>query len=241
MADKPFVINDRRKFTADGELRPDADPPTPRPIREEQVESSASHAVEATGPRLVATPTEPPSGDASTSPVDDLATGPEDDASNPLDPGPEDTGQELPPLTAEQIDQATRAYDATIERLDTAIRATNPGMDAIPPMSFERVIQSLYMQALIQLGGTAEPGQTPQVDLMGARQTIDMLAILAAKTHSNLNSGEDRLMQSALFEVRMGFLEVTQALARQAAARNPSGPLASPAGIIPPTGPTIVR
>lgn len=226
MADKPFVINDRRKFTADGELRPDAAPYEPRPDRPEQVESSASHAVESTGPRLV---TEPPSGDPATAPADDNATGPLDT--------PDSLDQELPPPpTSEQTEQAARAYAATIDRLDTAIRATNPGMDPIPPMSFERVVQSLYMQALIQLGGAAEPGQTPQVDLMGARQTIDMLQVVADKTSGNLNTSENTLVQTALFELHMGFLEVTQALSRQAAARNPNGMPGAP-----PTGPSIVR
>jgi hypothetical protein len=86
------------------------------------------------------------------------------------------------------------------------------------------------MQALLQLGGAAEPGQTPQVDLLGARQTIDMLAIIAAKSSGNLSDEEAKLTQSALFELRMGFLEITQALARQAG-RPPGAP----------AGPSIVR
>jgi hypothetical protein len=182
-------------------------------------------------PRLV---TEPPAGDPATTPADDLSTGPEDDPSNPLD-----EAQELPAgPSAEQSDQAQRAYAATIDRLDTAIRSTNPGMDPIPQMTFDRVIQSLYMQALMQLGGAAEPGQTPQVDLMGARQTIDMLSTLAEKSKGNLSPDEDKLTQSALFELHMGFLEVTQALARQAAQRSPGGPSMPPP---PGGGPSIVR
>jgi hypothetical protein len=89
------------------------------------------------------------------------------------------------------------------------------------------------MQAIMQLGGAAEPGQQPQVDLLGARQSIDMLRILAEKSKGNLTEAEDRLLQSALFEARMGFLEITQHLARQAAAKQP------PPGA--PTGPSIVR
>ncbi len=81
-----------------------------------------------------------------------------------------------PPPTAEQTDQANRAYNATVDRLDTAIRATNPGMERMPEMNYDRLVQSLYMQALLQLGGATEPGQPPQVDILGARQTIDMLS-----------------------------------------------------------------
>ncbi len=38
---------------------------------------------------------------------------------------------EMPPApTAEENDQARRAYEMTADRLDTAIRSANPGMDA---------------------------------------------------------------------------------------------------------------
>jgi hypothetical protein len=107
-------------------------------------------------------------------------------------------------------------------------------MERIPEMTFDRVIQSLYMQALIQLGGAAAPGQQPQVDILGARQTIDMLAILVEKTKGNLTPAETTLTETALFELHMGFLEVTQALARQAGQRAPTPGT-------PPAGPSIVR
>ena len=209
MADKPFVVNDRRKFTSEGEPRPDAAPSEPRPPRDTTPEefSSASHAVPKSGPQAVPNPT-------------------------PQAPA-EPTDDQLPPRpTAEQMDQAARAYEATIDRLDTAIRAQNPGMERMPEMSFERLVQSVYMQAIMQLGGGAEPGQQPQVDLLGARQSIDMLSILLEKSRGNVSETEDRLLQSAVFEARMGFLEVTQLLARQAAAKQPGAP---------PAGPSIVR
>jgi hypothetical protein len=214
MADKPFVINDRRKFTSEGDPRPDAAPSEPRPPRDTTPEefSSASHAQPKAGPQAVPNPPAPPADREQAE------------------------GELPPPPTAEQLQQATQAtqaYDATVDRLDTAIRAANPGMERIPEMSFERLVQSVYMQAIMQLGGAAEPGQQPQVDLLGARQSIDMLTILAEKSKGNLSDAEDRLLQSALFEARMGFLEITQHLARQAAAKQPP-----PGG---PTGPSIVR
>jgi len=214
MADKPFVINDRRKFTAEGDPRPDAPPSEPRPPRDTTPEefSSASHAQPKAGPQA----------------VPDLKPRAEEPAPEPS----ADRDDLPPPPTAEQLQQATQAYDATVDRLDTAIRAANPGMERIPEMSFERLVQSVYMQAIMQLGGAAEPGQQPQVDLLGARQSIDMLSILAEKSKGNLTEAEERLLQSALFEARMGFLEITQHLARQAAAKQP------PPG---PGGPSIVR
>jgi hypothetical protein len=131
----------------------------------------------------------------------------------------------LPPgPTAEQTEQSRAAYEATAERLDTAIRAANPGADHPPAMNFETLVQSIYMTTIVQLGGATPEGQQPQVDLMGARQSIDMLGILAEKTKGNLSESEERLLDSAVFELRMGFLEITQALARSASAKGPGGP-----------------
>ena len=73
---------------------------------------------------------------------------------------------------------------------------------------------------------------------MGARQSIDMLSILADKTKGNLTTEESRLLDNALFELRMGFLEITQALARSAAGRG-GAPGVPPMPGAP--GPKIVR
>ena len=143
-----------------------------------------------------------------------------------------------PPPTAEENDQARRAYEMTADRLDTAIRSANPGMNHPPAMSFEQLVQSIYMTSMMQLGAATHEGQQPQVDILGARQSIDMLAVLADKTKGNLTPEENRLLDSALFELRMAFLEVTQALARSAAAKGPGGGRPGPGG---PVGPSIVR
>ena len=218
---KEFVVNDRRKFTADGELRPDAPPSEAKPPRPETLLEPTSDEQFGSSAHLVE---ERPAA-APSSTVAQAAAG-----------STLDEPQPLPAPTSEQSDQATRAYDATVDRLDTAIRATNPGAEHMPEMTFERVIQSLYMQALLQLGGATEPGQPPQVDLLGARQTIDMLDILSKKTKGNLSESESKLVDTALFELRMGFLEITQALARQAQTRQ-GVPGAPPI----PGGPQIVR
>jgi hypothetical protein len=88
----------------------------------------------------------------------------------------------------------------------------------------------------MQLGAAAHEGQQPQVDILGARQSIDMLGVLAEKTKGNLTAEETRLLDSALFELRLAFLEITQALARSAATKAP--PAAGRPGT---TGPSIVR
>jgi hypothetical protein len=81
-------------------------------------------------------------------------------------------------------------------------------------MSFDKFIASIYMSALVQLGLAAPPGEKPEVDLIGARQTIDTLAILQEKTKGNLTPAEANILQNCLYEVRMAYLEVTNLLTR---------------------------
>jgi hypothetical protein len=109
-------------------------------------------------------------------------------------------------------------------------------MEHAPEMNFERLVQSVYMTAIMQLGGGTPEGQKPQVDLMGARQSIDMLSVIAGKSEGNLTREEQRLIDSALFELRLAFLDITQALSRSSAGK--AGPPA-PGG--PGFGPSIVR
>jgi hypothetical protein len=150
---------------------------------------------------------------------------------------------DMPPApSAEQMEQSRIAYNATAERLDIAIRSANPGADHPPPMSFEQLVQSVYMQAILQLGGGTREGEQPHLDLLGARQSIDMLGILDSKCRGNLNDSEATLLASAIFELRLAFLEVTQALARSAQQRQqaqPGAPSAPNPGGRP--GPSIVR
>ena len=208
---KPFVITDRRKFTLDGTPRPDADPSPEREPREAPAPPAPEPPLEFKS--AAGTPPQPTSAEP-----------------QPVDP------DLPPPPSASDMAQASAAYQQTSERLDTAVRAANPGMDHPPAMSFEQIVQSIYMSTIMQLGGATPEGQQPKIDLMGARQSIDMLSILAEKTKGNLTPTESQLLENALFEVRMGFLEVTQALARSAANRQPPPP-----GGAQPGRPSIVR
>jgi hypothetical protein len=118
---------------------------------------------------------------------------------------------ELPPApTAEESHEQKVAYDASAQRLEDMIRAQNPAVGPQPPMEFERLVQQLYVTAMLQMGAGMQEGQRPRVDIVGARTTIDLLGILAEKTRGNLTDAEDRMLQSVLFEARMAFLELTQ-------------------------------
>jgi hypothetical protein len=219
----PFVVTDRRKFNLDGEPRPEfQENREERERQQEREEKREAERQQAQPPVEAAPVVAPVAPEAPEAPAA---------AAEPDMP---------PPPTAEQMEQSKLAYDATAERLDLAIRAANPGMDHQPEMSFERLVQSVYMTAIMQLGGATPEGQNPQVDLMGARQSIDMLTVVSEKTKGNLSFDESRLIDSALFELRLGFLEITQALARSSAAKNPPPP-GAPGAPRPGFGPSIVR
>jgi hypothetical protein len=163
---------------------------------------------------------EPPQDELSVSDAEAIEDGAEAEAAPDLPPPP----------TAEEIAQVRNAYEQTVERLDTMMRSANLGGERLPPMDFTQLVQSIYMSAMMQLGAGTQQGQQARVDIVGARQSIDMLSVVADKAGSNLNDQEQRLIDAALFELRMGFLEITQLLARQAAAKQSPPPTSGPTG-----------
>jgi hypothetical protein len=116
------------------------------------------------------------------------------------------------PSAAEQQKQAD-AYRASSKDLDTRVELSGHSAKELE-MTFERFMASLYMSAMLQLGLMHEEGGQPRVDLIGARQTIDTLSLLAEKTKGNLTSAEETFLQNCLYELRMAYVEVTNALAR---------------------------
>jgi hypothetical protein len=196
-----FTVTDRRKFTQEGELRDEAASEAAEP---EAVQKPATEKVVSMPRRepAVAQPAAPESEQGEADVAED--------------------GEEARPITAEESAEQHAAYRASSETLDQMLKQANPGMEASGPVTFEHVIQSIYLSAMIAMGAGTEPGQKPRVDILGARQSIDMLSVLQEKTKGNLNEREGRMLQNALFELRMMFLEITNAIA-QAAHQPPKG------------------
>jgi len=122
--------------------------------------------------------------------------------------------EELPPPPTEAEQQNQREeYQASGKKIDELISSQSGGQPLPAEMSFERLVESFYMTALIQLGAVRPEGETPRVDIIGARQTIDSLTILNEKTKGNLNDREQTLLQNVLFELRMAWIEITNAIA----------------------------
>jgi hypothetical protein len=126
------------------------------------------------------------------------------------------------PTAAEQKDQAD-AYRKSSKELDARVELSGHSAKEME-MTFERFMASLYMTAMLQLGLMQEERGQPRIDLLGARQTIDTLSLLSEKTKGNLTAVEENFLQNCLYELRMAYVEVTNALARppQATGTNPS-------------------
>ena len=124
----------------------------------------------------------------------------------------------LPPSADEQQQQAD-AYRENSKKLDEQLDAelerqghSRRAQDF--EITFEKFVASLYMTALMQLGLVREEGVQPTADLIGARQTIDTIALLSEKTKGNLAPSENNMLQNCLYELRMAYLEITNALTR---------------------------
>ena len=192
-----FTVTDRRLFTSEGELR--------REVSEEEV--STAKPVPPAAAETTVTPivTEPSALDQSVPGVAEL-----------------DPSVPPPPTAAEQKEQAD-AYRKSAKELDAGVELSGHSAKEMT-MTFERFMASLYMTAMLQLGLMQEERGQPRIDLLGARQTVDTLGLLAEKTKGNLTSAEENFLQNCLYELRMAYVEVTNALARppQATGTNPA-------------------
>jgi Domain of unknown function (DUF1844) len=110
---------------------------------------------------------------------------------------------------APQSDASTEAQSGS-KKIETQSQ-TEHRHESLPEINFSTFVISLSTQALMQLGEIASPlsGQV-ETDIPLAKQTIDILGILHEKTRGNLNSGEERLMEDILFDLRMKYVEAVK-------------------------------
>src|SRR6202142_1918683 len=172
-----FTVTDRRLFTSEGERRQETS--------EEEVST--------------AKPVPPAAAEVKPAPI---AVEP-----SPLEAQPVaglsdlDPSVPPPPTAAEQKQQAD-AYHKSAKELDARVELSGHSAKEME-MTFERFMASLYMTAMLQLGLMQEERGQPRIDLLGARQTVDTLGLLAEKTKGNLTPAEDNFLQNCLYELRM--------------------------------------
>src|SRR5216684_8582336 len=144
MAEKKaeFVVTDRRRFGSEGEARPDAQ------VLEEE-KPVTPPAAQATPPAK--TPVQPPS-----------AAQPGQIGQTQVQTESPEAAQEeemATPPTAEEQHEQGEAYRASGKKIDDMISAAGKGPQAPLEMSFERVIESFYMSALIQMGAIRQDNE----------------------------------------------------------------------------------
>jgi hypothetical protein len=192
-----FTITDRRKFTIEGEVRPDA-------------------------PREEETPTSEP---APTSPKAAESNVKEFPKREVEAPSAEDEPADAEAVTADEQRASADAYKKSSASIDDHLAGQMKEQGRNPKdfeMNFEKLVASLYTTAIMQLGLDPASGQMKyQPDIIAARQTVDMLSILQEKTKGNLDAKETRLLDNILYELRMAYIEITKLLTQ---APPPGGP-----------------
>ena len=173
------TFTDRRKISSDGEIRPGvAESEAEEELRRQaEASKSATATAEPIAPAKDAAPAASPSA-------------PETHAGAPEEQMPEGP-------TAKETADSNAAYQETTQQLDELLRAKAPDSSHLGPIVFDHLVQSMYMTAMMSMGAGTQPGEKPRIDLMGARQTIDLLGVLQEKTKGNLTENEQRLLESA--------------------------------------------
>jgi hypothetical protein len=82
------------------------------------------------------------------------------------------------------------------------------GARELPPPSFSALVQSIVTQILFYLGDLTTRGTEPTINLDMAKHQIDILGILEEKTKGNLSDDEKHLLDAALYETRMRYVNV---------------------------------
>ena len=78
-----------------------------------------------------------------------------------------------------------------------------------PQLSFTAFVVSLASTAAIHFGDLPDPisGERAEVNLEGATQMIEILALLEQKTRGNLTAEEREVLNQVLYELRMRYVE----------------------------------
>jgi len=83
----------------------------------------------------------------------------------------------------------------------------------LPPANWDTLVGMMATQALLYMGGYVDPQTNrPMVDLDAARHQIDLVSVLEAKTKGNLTEEETKQLATIVYELRMQYVRVAQAV-----------------------------
>jgi hypothetical protein len=122
-----------------------------------------------------------------------------------------DSGE--PRQTQREADEPPPASDArAASPLSEPAQAPPIGAEAEPlEINFATFVLSLSTQALAHLGEIPDPvDRSSRVDLHAARQIIDIIGMLRDKTRGNLDEAENALLENALYDLRMRYVDLAQ-------------------------------
>lgn len=119
---------------------------------------------------------------------------------------------------AEPAATAASGSDAASERVAQAPPAAQAGSaeqapeehhhEHAAPLTFSSFVFSMGTSALMLMGEQLDPRQAPgPVNLEQAKEIIEILSILEAKTKGNLTQEEQSIMTDMLYALRMKFVE----------------------------------
>lgn len=122
-----------------------------------------------------------------------------DSSGNPKDESPTDSKGGM--------SSSTRSSGATD---GTLVGSPSESTD-IPEINLSSFVVSLATQAMMQLGEIPPPPGVPlEVDVVSAKQTIEILSLLRVKTKGNLDDFEEKLFEEVLHNVRMSYVRATK-------------------------------
>ena len=79
-----------------------------------------------------------------------------------------------------------------------------------PEASFSLIVSSFVAQALIALGQIQSPVDgSRHLDIDAAKFSIDLLQVLDDKTKGNLTKEEKEMLEGALYDLRMQYVQVS--------------------------------
>jgi hypothetical protein len=85
-----------------------------------------------------------------------------------------------------------------------------PPAQDLPRLDFATFVLGLIGTAYVHLGDAPSPDGLAERNLPMARQDIDLLGLLQEKTKGNLTGDEERLLEQALCDLRMRYVEVSR-------------------------------
>ena len=79
--------------------------------------------------------------------------------------------------------------------------------DDLPEIDFSTFLLSLCTSAMMHLGDASDESGRTHRNLPLAKETIDILAMLAKKTEGNLSEDERKLLEEQLYTLRLRYVE----------------------------------